>query len=88
MPLAVAALLCHPAWQSMANPLLAYRKKRGLSQQQVADKLGISRQLVSMIECGERGFTADMALHIEHRLGIDRMVMRPDYFRRRRVVAT
>lgn len=68
----------------MANPLLAYRKKHGLSQQALADKLGISRQLVSMIECGDRSFTDEMSLHIEARLGIDRMITRPDLFRRRR----
>lgn len=69
----------------MANPLRAYRKRHRLSQQQLADKLEISRSLLSMIECGDRGFTDDMALHIEAKLGIDRMVTRPDLFRRRRV---
>jgi transcriptional regulator with XRE-family HTH domain len=68
----------------MANPLRAYRKKHQLSQQQLADKLGVSRSLVAMMEGGNRPFTDDMALLIEDRLGIDRMITRPDLFRRRR----
>jgi transcriptional regulator with XRE-family HTH domain len=68
----------------MANPLRAYRKKHGLTQQELADKLEISRSLVAMLECGDRDFTDDMALHIEGCLGIDRMITRPDLFRRRR----
>ena len=53
-----------------------------MSQQKVADKLGVSRSLVAMIECGDRGFTDEMALDIEKKLGIDRMITRPDLFRR------
>jgi transcriptional regulator with XRE-family HTH domain len=68
----------------MANPLRAYRLKKRLSQQELADQLGVSRSLVAMMECGERGFTDAMALVIEDRLGIDRMITRPDLFRRRR----
>ena len=68
----------------MANPLLAYRKKARLTQQELADKLDVSRQLVAAIEGGDRGITDEMALHIEARLGLDRMITRPDLFRRRR----
>ena len=82
MPLVVTLRLWHPVCHSMANPLRAYRKLHRLSQQKVADKLGVSRSLVAMIECGDRGFTDEMALDIEKKLGIDRMITRPDLFRR------
>lgn len=68
----------------MANPLRGYRKRNRLSQQDVADKLAVSRSLIAMIERGDRVITDTMALVIEAKLGIDRMVTRPDLFRRRR----
>lgn len=67
----------------MANALLAYRERKKLSQQEVADALGISRQMVGFLENDERPFTADMALLIEEKLGINRLLLRPDYFRKR-----
>ncbi|MDX5103560.1 helix-turn-helix transcriptional regulator [Lactobacillus jensenii] len=36
------------------------RKKKGLTQQELADKLGISKGMVSMLESGERTGTAKM----------------------------
>lgn len=67
----------------MSNALLAYREKKGLSQQEVADALGISRPMVGFLETGERPFTIDMTLLIEEKLGINRLLLRPDYFRKR-----
>lgn len=67
----------------MSNPLLAYRTKKALSQEAVAEMLGVSRQMVGMLEKGERNFTAEMAVKVEQRLGIDRVLVRPDIFRRR-----
>lgn len=67
----------------MPNALLAYRERKKLSQQQVADALDISRQMVGFLENDERPFTADMALLIEEKLGINRLLLRPDYFRKR-----
>jgi transcriptional regulator with XRE-family HTH domain len=54
-----------------------------LSQQQLADKLGISRQMVGMLETGERDFTVEMCLLIERKLGIPRENVRPDFFVRK-----
>jgi transcriptional regulator with XRE-family HTH domain len=64
------------------NPLKSYREEQGLSQQEVADKLGVSRQMVSFLENGERDFTADMAVLMEKKLGIARGHVRPDLFGR------
>lgn len=65
----------------MSNPLKAYRKRQRLSQQEVADKLGISRGMVGLLENGQREYTAETAVLIEKRLGINRVVLRPDIFR-------
>lgn len=67
----------------MSNPLRAYREKNALSQEALADLLGVSRQMVGMLEKGERNFTAEMAVKVEQRLGIDRVLVRPDIFRRK-----
>lgn len=64
----------------MANPLKSYRASSELSQQEVADKLGVSRQMVSFLENGARDFTADMAVLMEKKLGILRSRVRPDLF--------
>lgn len=65
------------------NPLKAYREANNLSQQEVADKLGISRQMVGFLESGEREFTADMAVKLEKEFGIPRESTRGDLFDRR-----
>lgn len=62
------------------DPLRAYREENRLSQQEVADRLKVSRQLVGMLETGERPYTADMAVLIEKALGIPRAKLRPDLF--------
>ena len=66
----------------MSNPLKTYREQKGLSQQDIADKLDVSRQMVGFLENGEREFTADMAVLIEKKLGIERAKFRPDLFER------
>ena len=45
--------------------------------------MGVSRQMVGMLESGDRNFTAEMAIKVEDKLGIDRVLIRPDLFRRR-----
>lgn len=67
----------------MSNPLRAYRLKKGLSQREVAGALDVSRQMVQMLETGDRNFTAEMAVRIEKMFGLDRVLFRPDIFRRR-----
>jgi transcriptional regulator with XRE-family HTH domain len=53
-----------------------------MSQQEVAAKLGISRQMVGLLETGERPFTARMAVLVERELGIPRMSVCPDPWER------
>jgi antitoxin component HigA of HigAB toxin-antitoxin module len=63
------------------NPLLAYRKANNLTQLELANVLGISRHLVSLIEIGERPITAERAIDFEKRIGISRAVLCPQIFR-------
>ncbi len=67
----------------MPNPLKTYRDEKKLSQQQLGDKLGISRQMVGMLETGERDFTPEMCLTIEKKLGIPREEILPEFFVRK-----
>lgn len=66
---------------AMSNPLRAYREKHELSQKQVAERLGCSRAMVSHWENDERDYSAEWAVLIEQRLGINRVLLRPDLFR-------
>lgn len=65
------------------SPLRAYREKKKLSQEELASLLGVSRQMVGMLETGERQYTAEMAVSIEEKLGINRVRFRPDLFRKK-----
>lgn len=64
----------------MPNPLRSYREKRGLSQQALAELLGVSRGLVSLIETGERQITPKNAKDWEPKLGISRAKLCPEVF--------
>lgn len=67
---------------SSRDPLLRYRIENNLTQAQLAKRLKLSRQMVAALETGRRPYTADMAVHIEKRIGIPRARIRPDYFSR------
>jgi transcriptional regulator with XRE-family HTH domain len=66
----------------MSNPIRAYRKKHRLSQQEVADLLGVARSTLQAWESGQNGITAEVAVKVESILGIDRVLIRPDIFRK------
>lgn len=66
----------------MSSPIRAYRKKHRLSQREIASVLNVSRSLVQSWETGDNRVTAEMAVEIEDKLGIDRMLIRPDIFRK------
>jgi len=64
------------------DPLRVYREQHGLTQQEVADKLKVSRGLIAQLEIGAKAYTPEMAVLIEKKLGIRREVVRPDMFER------
>jgi len=54
----------------IANRLMNYRKKAGLSQEELADKLGVSRQAVSKWECSESSPDTDNLIALAKIYGI------------------
>jgi transcriptional regulator with XRE-family HTH domain len=64
------------------NPIRQYREQHGLSQEAMAEVLGVSRGLVSLIETGERPITPENAKEWEPKLGIPRETLCPEIFKR------
>ena len=62
------------------HPLREYREKNSLSQEQLAEKLGVSRQMVGLVEAGERPVTAANALKWEPITGIPKERLCPKIF--------
>lgn len=68
----------------IANRLVELRKQKGLSQEELADKLGISRQAVSKWERAEAGPDVDNAIRLSRLYGISLDELfgnKPDYER-------
>ncbi|MBA1433690.1 helix-turn-helix transcriptional regulator [Bombilactobacillus bombi] len=53
------------------NNVRYYRKKLGLSQLALADKIGVSRQTVNMIENDKYNPTLELCLHLAQALSTD-----------------
>ena len=53
-----------------ANPLRVWREYRGLTQQQVADKAGISKPYLSQLEVGKRTGTTEVLSAIARTLDL------------------
>ncbi len=53
------------------NQLVAARKKAGLSQGEIARRVGVSRQFYSMVENGVKNPSLEVALRIADVLGAD-----------------
>lgn len=51
--------------------LRAYRKERGLSQEQFAEVLGIHRTYMGSVERGERNLTLQSVEHLAERIGVE-----------------
>ena len=64
------------------NAIAQYRIAHGLTQQQLADRLGVSQPLICLLESGVRKPSPLMAIQIERRTGgvINRQILRPDLF--------
>lgn len=58
------------------NPIRVWREYRGLTQQQVAEKSGISKPYLSQLESGKRNGTTDILKNIAQALhvGLDELV--------------
>lgn len=56
---------------------VSYREKNQLTQAELAEKLGISRGMVSLIESGDRSITAENANAWAPVLGLDRGDLNP-----------
>lgn len=50
------------------NPIKVWREYRGLTQQQLAEAVGLSTSYLSQIESGKRTGTAEVLLSIAHAL--------------------
>ena len=55
---------------SFASGLYHARKKSGLSQENVAEKLGVSRQTINMIENGGYNPTIELCIKLCRELGV------------------
>jgi len=64
------------------NAIAQYRIAHGLTQQQLADRLGVSQPLICLLESGVRKPSPLLAIQIERRTGgvINRQILRPDLF--------
>jgi transcriptional regulator with XRE-family HTH domain len=49
----------------------AYRKERGVSQEQLADALGVHRTYMGGVERGERNLTLRSLERLAERMGVD-----------------
>lgn len=62
------------------HPLRAYREKESLSQDDLAARLGVSRQMIGLIESGNRRVAAESVLDWESKTGVPRHALRPDIY--------
>lgn len=53
-----------PALQILGNTIRGYRLQRGLTQQELAVKIGLSRTYINQIEQGQRNVSILAILHI------------------------
>lgn len=65
----------------MSSPLLSYRQRNHLTQEELADILGVSRALISLIETGARPITPENARDWEPLLGMPRKQLCPEIFK-------
>ncbi len=52
------------------NPIRVWREYRGLTQQQLAEKVGISKPYLSQLESGKRSGTTDVLMSIAQALNV------------------
>jgi transcriptional regulator with XRE-family HTH domain len=59
-------------------PIKAFRERLELSQQQLADLLGVARETISRWETGARKIDGDLLHRVVERTGIPATELRPD----------
>lgn len=59
-----------------------YRERKRISQDQLAALVGVSRQMVGLIEAGKRRIAAEDVAEWERQTGIPRAKLRSDLFGR------
>jgi DNA-binding XRE family transcriptional regulator len=64
------------------GPLRAYRKRHNKTTDDIAAPLGVAASTLRSWENGTRELSPEMAIKIERIFGINRVVLRPDIFRR------
>lgn len=62
------------------HPLQIYREQNDLSQEDLAGKLGVSRQLIGLIEAGKRSVTPENAKEWELLIPVSKEALCPDIF--------
>jgi transcriptional regulator with XRE-family HTH domain len=67
--------------------LRSYRAKSKRTTAEVAAQLEIAESTLRSYENGTRQVDAEMAVKIERILGIDRVLLRPDIFRKQQRIA-
>jgi DNA-binding XRE family transcriptional regulator len=63
-----------------AHPLTSWRDERGISQDDFASDLDVTRWTVTSIETGRRRPSVELTAKIEAITGISRAALRPDIF--------
>ena len=56
--------------QEIGKRVAKFRNKRGLTQSQLAEKVGVSHFHINRIENGERGLTAKLGARMAKELGV------------------
>ncbi len=65
-----APLPVRRALTELTDNIVAWRKLRGLTQAQVADRAGVSRDTVGRLEAGDGGVSTETLLRVLRSLGI------------------
>jgi len=57
-------------WAELGRVIRAHRKRAGLTQEQLAERAGLHRNYVGLVERGERNVTVDVLARIAAGLGV------------------